>query len=207
MRKLGLLVLTLMVSGPAMAQDAATSRTGLGDSINAQRLSDLGMKLNPQLGVSSFDYSRNSGGDARTRLSGGLTVEFGGPMRKLETGLLLLQSGSSALLKTGEEAQINSSYLSIPMVAKLRVLQMRAQSWYGKFGFMPAFEVASSRDSLTNNMDVFTTLGLGGRFYFNPKTDIVVEATYNRGMIDSLKQAGMSYNNGFMVMAGMSFDL
>ncbi len=49
------------------------------------RLSDLNIKLNPQLGLSSFEYSGKNSGQAQQKLSGGLTFEFGDSPRKLET--------------------------------------------------------------------------------------------------------------------------
>ena len=203
---LSALSLALFLSAaPVWAQDGAgTSSARLGEAIDAQRLSDLGMAVNPQLGISSFEYSKRGAGDARTRLSGGVTAEFGGAARKLETGLLLLQSGSRAVLADGSEAEINASYLTIPMLAKLRVFATRAQSWYAKLGFMPAFEVT---DSPANGIDVLGVAGLGGRLYFNRTTDFLLEASYNRGLIDALRTAGAAYNQGFVVMAGMSFRL
>jgi hypothetical protein len=189
----------LTAANPVWAQDAGTSRTRIEES-GPQRLSDLGMAWNPQLGVSSFEYSEGGDGGSQPKLSGGVTFEFGGKAdRKIETGLLLLQTGSSG---------IDSSYLTIPMMAKLRVAKLRAQTWYGKFGFMPAFEVASSDDGATNNIDVITSLGMGGRFPFDRKSDFILEATYNRGLLDSLKgTTGQAYNQGFLVMAGLSFNL
>lgn len=163
------------------------------EEVREPRLSDLGMKLNPQLGVSSFEYSGKNAGEAKQKLSGGVTVEFGASQRKLETGLVVLQTQGSTLL-------------TLPMMAKLRVLSMRAQSWYGKFGFMPAFEISSSRKD-TNNIDVLGSIGAGGRLMFNQKSDFIIEATYNRGLMDGLRGGGENYNQGFLVMAGMSFNI
>lgn len=187
------MLLTLVEPVLAQSSEAGTSSMSV-DEVREPRLSDLGMKLNPQLGVSSFEYSgRNTTGEAKQKLSGGLTVEFGGSERKLETGLVVLQAQGSTLL-------------TLPMMAKLRVLSMRAQSWYGKFGFSPAFEVSSGRQD-TNNIDVLGAVGAGGRLMFNQKADFVIEATYNRGLIDGLRGGGENYNQGVLVMAGMSFNI
>jgi hypothetical protein len=180
----------LTVVEPVWAQ--GTSSTSI-DELREPRLSDLGMKLNPQLGVSSFEYSGKNAGQAKEKLSGGLTVEFGGAPRKLETGLVVLQTQGSAML-------------SLPMMAKLRVLSMRAQSWYGKFGFLPAFEISSSRND-TNKIDVLGSVGAGGRLMFTKSSDFIIEATYNRGLMDGLRGSGENYNQGFLVMAGMSFNI
>jgi len=192
---LGLLMLLTAVQ-PILAQstDAGSITTSVEEE-RSPRLSDLGMKLNPQLGVSSFEYSgKNTTGGSEQKLSGGLTVEFGGSPRKMETGLVILQTQSSTML-------------TLPMMAKLRVLSMRAQSWYGKFGFMPAFELSSSRNRETNNIDVLGSIGAGGRLMFNKKSDFIIEATYNRGLMDALRTSGQNYNQGVLVMAGMSFSI
>lgn len=187
------MVLTAVEPVLAQASEAGTISTSVEEE-SGPRLSDLGMKLNPQLGVSSFEYSGKNTGDSTQKLSGGLTVEFGGAQRKMETGLVILQTQSSTML-------------TIPMMAKLRLISLRAQSWYGKFGFMPAFEMASSRGSQTNNIDVLGTIGAGGRLLFTKTSDFIIEATYNRGFMDGLRTNGSNYNQGVLVMAGMSFSI
>ncbi len=184
---------------PVLAQSSETESSAAGsssmnmDEVREPRLSDLGMKINPQLGVSNFEYSGKDTGTAKQKLSGGLTFEFGGAERKLETGFLALQAQGSTLL-------------TLPMMAKLRVISMRAQSWYGKFGFMPAFELSSSRAD-TNKIDVIGAIGAGGRLMFTKKSDFIIEATYNRGLMDGLRGGGQNYNQGVLVMAGMSFNI
>lgn len=188
-------VLTVLtVATPVLAQTTAsgTTSTKIEDE-GPQRLSDLGMALNPQIGVSSFDYSEGVKEEANSKLSGGLTVEFGRGMLKMETGALVLQTAET-------------TYLTIPMNAKIRFAQMTSQQWYGKFGFMPAFEIGTDKD--TNNIDVIGSLGIGGRLEFTKKADFLIEATYNRGLIDAISSArGENLNQGFLVLAGMSFSI
>jgi hypothetical protein len=192
---------------PVLAQDSTTSRTSVGDDLNATRLSDLGMHLNPQIGLSSFEYSGKTGG-GHQKLSGGTTVEFGGSSRKIETGLLLVQTGADATMNDGSVKQINVTYLTIPMMAKLRIISMHSQSWYAKFGVMTALAAGSSDRSVTNGADVLGAVGLGGRFIFTPKSDFIIEATYNRGVLEALHTSTeTSYNQGFVVMAGLSFSI
>jgi hypothetical protein len=184
----------LTVATPVLAQDskAGTSTVKIEEE-GPQRLSDLGMAVNPQLGVSSFDYSEGVKEDANSKLSGGVTVEFGKGMRKMETGALVIQTAKT-------------SYLAIPMAAKIRFAELRAQQWYGKFGFMPAFELRDDKD--TNNVDVIGTIGVGGRLEFTKKSDFIIEATFNRGLMDAVRSAqGENLNQGFLVLAGMSFAI
>jgi hypothetical protein len=176
----------------AAVDEAGTSRASVED-VREMRLSDLGMKLNPQLGISSFEYSGNAKSSAKQKLSGGATVEFGGDVRKLETGLLVVQGA-------------DSSYMTLPMMAKLRVMNMKAQNWYGKFGFAPAFEMSNNKR--TNNIDILGTIGAGGRLYMNKKTDFIIEATFNRGLIEAVRSASdNNYNQGFLVLAGVSLAI
>jgi hypothetical protein len=95
------------------------------------------------------------------------------------------------------------------MLAKIRVMSYKSQSWFIKAGAMTMFELNSSNNKATNNLDVMGTLGVGGRFAFTRKADLVVDATYNRGMLNAIRsnQVGSTYNQGFLVMAGLSFNL
>jgi hypothetical protein len=193
---LGLIVFMISTGvEPVLASqvdEAGTSRASVED-VREVRLSDLGMKLNPQLGVSSFEYSGSAKTSTKQKLSGGATVEFGGDVRKLETGLLVVQSA-------------DSSYMTLPMMAKLRVMNMKAQNWYGKFGFAPAFEMSNNKR--TNNIDILGTIGAGGRLYMNKKTDFIIEATFNRGLIEAVRSASdNNYNQGFLVLAGVSLAI
>jgi hypothetical protein len=193
---LGLMVFMISTAvEPVLASqvdEAGSSRASI-DQVREMRLSDLGMKLNPQLGVSSFEYSGSAKSSTKQKLSGGATVEFGGDVRKLETGLLVVQGA-------------DSSYMTLPMMAKLRVMNMKAQNWYGKFGFAPAFEMSNNKR--TNNIDILGTIGAGGRLYMNKKTDFIIEATFNRGLIEAVRSASdNNYNQGFLVLAGVSLAI
>ncbi len=190
---------------PVLADETSTSRAAVGEEQGPNSLSDLGMRINPQLGISSFEYSGTSSA-AKEKFSGGATVEFGQGMRKLETGLLLIQAGGQTTVgKT--RTDIRSSWLTLPMLAKIRVMQMQSQSWYAKLGFMSAFEVGSNNNAATNNIDVLGTIGAGGRFVFSKNADFIVEATYNRGLLDALSSQSDTYSQGFLVMAGLSFKI
>lgn len=198
----------LTAAQPVLAQDAdSTSRTSLEDA-GPSRLSDLGTHINPQLGVSSFEYSGRTGG-SKQHLSGGATVEFGEGMRRFEIGLLTMQTGGQATLRDGSATQVRSTYLTLPMMAKIRVLQMQAQSWYVKAGAMTAFEVNSTNNDLTNNIDILASLGLGGRLAFTKKADFIVEATYNRGLLEAVRTSSgtTDYNQGVLVLAGVSISI
>ncbi len=188
------------------ADTAATTSATLEDSSPA-RLSDLGTHINPQIGMASMEYSgRNS---TAQRLTGGATAEFGEGIRRMETGLLLLQAGGKLTLANGTETDVHSTYIAIPMLAKIRIFQMSKQAWYLKGGVLTAFEVGSNHNGETNNLDVLASLGLAGRFALTKNADFIVEGSYNRGLLPALRTSSNadSYNQGALVLAGMSFKL
>lgn len=185
----------LTVAQPILAQEGTSTMKA--EEASPERIRDFNPRLNPQIGLSSFEHSHASG--SRNGAAFGVTAELGQTeMRKLETGLLLVQTGS-------EVASVN--YLTIPMMAKIRVIATRVQSWYAKFGFAPAFELSSTNKAATNNMDVLMGAGLGGRFGLGKDMDFIVEATYNRGLIDNLRGSGTNYNQGFLVLGGVSLRI
>src|SRR4051812_11260894 len=57
------------------ASESASVSTNVSDEAPAVRLSDLDMHLNPQVGISNFEYSGKTGG-GKQKLTGGATVEF-----------------------------------------------------------------------------------------------------------------------------------
>lgn len=195
-RILSTLTLSMLLTSvsPVWAQNSVGTIATKNEATPFERMSDLGVTVNPQLGVSSFNYSGEGSSNSEAKLSGGTTFEFGKDLRKLETGVLLLRTGES-------------TFLTIPMMAKLRVMAARAQEYYAKFGFMPAFELSSSNDSATNNIDVLGMVGLGGRLAFTREADFIIETTFNRGLMDAVRGGGERYNQGFLVLAGLSFKI
>lgn len=203
--KFGLFMI-LTVSQMALAQsDLSTSR--LESDSPTLHLSDLPMRLNTQLGVSSFDYSNQ--GSAQPKLASGVTVEFGSGRYRAETGVLFIPRSSSAVFKGQSDASlIQSNALAIPILAKARVYYSPVQSWSLKFGAIQTYEVSSNRPSVTNKIDVMASLGVSGRLQFTRQADFLVDASYNRGFVPALRSNFESaYNEGFLFLAGLSFKL
>jgi len=184
----------LTAAQPILAQDSS-SRLQM-DQMNPEKISDLNLRVNPQLGISNFEHSKASG--SQNALALGATVEAGQSVRKLETGLLLITMGSD---------RASNQYLTIPMMAKMRIIQLKAQSWYGKFGFAPAFQVSSTNTKETNNIDVLMGAGFGGRLALSKTMDFIVEGTYNRGLMDNIKGGASQYNQGFLLLGGLSVSI
>lgn len=194
------IVITSSISISAWSAPAETGTTHGRLESSSERFNVGQMHLNPVLGASQFEHSKGSEvGDKSARLSGGLLVEMGeSPARRLETGLMILNTDTGS---------ISSSYLSIPMMAKLRIFNMGAQSWFAKVGALAALETSSSRDEDTRNLDVLAAIGAGGRLRMTRAMDLLIDATYNRGLIDNLKSNGNNYNQGILLLGGISFRL
>jgi hypothetical protein len=94
------------------------------------------------------------------------------------------------------------------MLAKLRLMGERVQSWFFKIGTTPVFSVGHTGDVATNKVDILGTVGIGGRFAFTRKSDFILEATYNRGLMEAMTVSQKaSFNQGFLIMAGLSFNI
>src|SRR5262249_35610126 len=118
-----------------------------------------------------------------------------------------IQSNSEALIGPGGSSQtVNTSELAIPLMAKIRFIQTPSQAWYFKFGATTTFQTGSNYSSQTSTFDVLMGAGVGARLPVSQKMDLLVEATYNRGMIDALRGvAGVS--EGLLFFTGLSIAL
>jgi hypothetical protein len=200
--------ITSTAAFPVSAQqsDSATTKTSMED-VGPSRLSDLGTHINPQLGVSSFEQSARTGG-SKERFSGGVTAEFGEGMRRLETGILMVQAGGQATID-GQQQSLHATYLTFPMLAKLRVAELASQSWFVKGGLLTGFATSRSDKDEMSAIDVMASLGASGRFAFTKRMDFIVDATYNRGLFETVRTstASASFNQGVLVLAGVSLGI
>ena len=161
--------------------------------------SESTLHLNPRLNaLVGFGNLSLAGRATPERVGGGLTIELGQDWRRLETGVLMIP--------TGGEARSNS--LALPMWAKFRVVHTDVLSVFVKAGAMSAFETRSARDQSTRNLDVLASGGLGGRIKLNGWADLVIDATYNRGLLDHARTAkGTDHQAGTLIFTGLSFPI
>lgn len=202
-------VITLSTAvNPAWAQESSEVRiANPAEESGPSTFTDLNATVNPQLGMSSFEYSKKTGSGGQG-MAGGATVELGSASRKLETGVLILQTGGDVTLNNGQDVRLKNTYLALPMMAKLRIMSMRSQSWFVKFGMTTALRIKKDDQNLSNAADVLAGLGLAGRFPLAQKSDFIIEATYNRGLLEAVRtKAEASFNQGFIVLAGVSIKI
>lgn len=168
---------------------------------------DLKVRLVPEVGMASMGYTGKLAGSEGQSFSGGLTTELGSTKaRMLETGLLFLQNKSSVHNdNTNSNQTISTSELALPMMGKLRFINLKSQSWYFKVGALTTFETSSNATN-KSSMDVLASLGVGARVPVDRKLDFLVEATYNRGILNAFFQDN-SAQEGLLVFSGLSIAL
>lgn len=164
--------------------------------------------INLQLGASAFDYTGDASGSRNDQgMAGALTVELGEINRFMETGFMVYQSRAEARsLTTNQTEEINNTYLAIPLMAKI-FPQGGSRGFYIKGGMLTSFLLSSSKDADVRNIDLVGSLGAGGKLKMNEKSDFLIEATYNRGFLDQLRTRGDTYQQGFVLMGGVAFQI
>lgn len=200
-----------LVSLAAKAQSSASMPTSEGVSemrLESERddaFSDIKARIVPQLGMSSMGYTGKLSGSEGQGFSGGVTTELGSTKaRLLETGLLFMQNRSTAR-SAGVDQSVRTSEIAIPMMGKIRFIDLKSQAWYFKLGALTTFETSTNATN-TSAMDVLASLGVGARVPVNRKMDFLVEATYNRGVLNAFFQDN-SAQEGLLVFTGLSIAL
>jgi Outer membrane protein beta-barrel domain len=201
------LALSLVLSSAANASEG-TSTASIQGFESPESNDAYKVRLVPQVGITSLGYSGTSGGEATQTVSGGLTTEIGqSKQRLLETGFLFLQGNSNAKIGVnGANEKVSTSQLAIPLMAKIRFVETKEQSWYAKVGILTAFETSSNQGNATSPFDVLGSAGIGARFPAGRKADFLVEATYNRGVFNAFRD-GTGIQEGMMIFTGISFGI
>lgn len=187
------------------------------DSIEAQ------VKVSPFVGISTFSMSSDSfntngvdatsKGDFQPGLTIGALVDVGDMATKnrvLATGIMLYQAGAeldvtnNGLKKT---ATVDAIYMTIPMLAKTRVVS--GKEIYFKGGFNNSILLTESVEGVSDNnidsrgFDVLGSLGVSGKFDYRGKKDLSVEASYNHSVFDARQRFTSTQSQGFFVTLGM----
>jgi hypothetical protein len=199
------LTLSLLAAPAAFAQEGVSDLKLEKQSEDVY--SEYKVRLVPEIGMSSMGYTGKMAGDNGQGLSAGLTTEIGETKaRLLEAGVLLVNTTSTAAIGPhGTNETISTSQLGIPLMAKLRFIDTKSQSWYFKVGAITTFQTNSNQAN-TNSFDVLGALGLGARVPLDRKMDILIEATYNRGIMNAfLDESGVQ--EGVLVFTGISIAL
>ncbi|MCB0407089.1 MAG: outer membrane beta-barrel protein [Bdellovibrionales bacterium] len=200
-------VSSFMVTGQAFAN--ATEQTTSSESSLKLEMESLkeetknpSVDMNVQLGLAAFektgDQSQNS---SKQNVSAGLTFDIGDSNRVVETGLAYFQTSTEK-----QNKEINSGYVAIPLNAKFYTKDAQ-EGLYIKAGMLTSFLVTTSDSKQTRNLDLIGNIGLGSKIKMSSSYDFIIEGTYNRGFMDTLKSSGDTYNQGLMILGGISFGI
>jgi hypothetical protein len=184
--------------------------------------------LIPIFGLTYFGYAGEGAGDTKTdkKISGGFLFDLGRSDLILETGLMVLSAGAKTVQRSTSAAdiydvEINTTYLAAPILAKFYGTGV-SQNFYIKGGAMPALLLAANArgvsqidrktlsrdvsDSVTS-YDLVAVAGVGAEFVISPKSSLVLDATYNRGLINAASRGSSAYNQGVSLFAGFTVGL
>jgi hypothetical protein len=191
------------------ASSASASAEGVSETKLDQEpdmdFSNLKARIVPQIGMSSMGYTGSLSGTDGQGFSGGVTTELGETKaRLLETGVLFLQNTSTAHIDNSNQT-INTSEIALPLMGKLRFINLKSQQWYFKVGALTTFQTGTPAEH-TSSMDVLASLGVGARVPVNRNMDFIIEATYNRGVLNAFFQDNSS-QEGVLVFSGLSIGL
>lgn len=201
--------LAVLVLSAFSISTSAKNATGDTASTSALKVEDIKQEsgethfsINTQFGMAAFEKDgAASQNNSEGAFVGGLTFDIGEKSRVLETGLTYFQANTSS-----RSLNIRTSYLAIPLNAKFYIAGEQ-QGLYIKTGMLTSFLVGTNNSEQTRNFDLIGNIGLGGKLNVSKNMNFIIEGTYNRGFIDSLKADGNSYNQGLLITAGVAFDI
>lgn len=142
----------------------------------------------------------------------------------IQSGLVINQFGTKiqdvpvdgGLDVTG--VRLNLTYLNVPAIAKLNVLESGNNTFFVKGGLMPgiliqkeikaafAGQTLSGEHFEIKTIDLPAVVGLGARIPFQKEYALMLDATYVHSMF-SLTGKNNTYNEGFVATAGINVAL
>jgi opacity protein-like surface antigen len=127
--------------------------------------------------------------------------------------LLISMQGVKADVDMSDiSAEINTTYLNIPLLFKMRLGSSNTAHFYAgpQLGFVLKAEQEVEMGSTTNTEDIKEimntvdfSLNLG--FSFNVSEDLALDLRYNRGFTKLLEDGGKAYNSVIQLGASYSF--
>lgn len=168
-----------------------------GSKINAQDFR-LGVHVTP-----SINYLSTSMPDAETDLTlkfgFGLMVDYYFSQHyAISTGVDILNSGSSLILRD-TVGDFKAGYVNLPIALKMTTREFGYFTYFARFGgglsiktservdFDPDASPQNTLDSYINPFGLTFRFGGGAEYSFGGSTSLVAEITYNRSLIDNVK--------------------
>jgi hypothetical protein len=161
-----------------------------------------GVAINALIGLGAFEKTGASSQESSDQaVAGGITFDIGDKARVIETGLTYFQTNTKA-----GDTEINSGYLAIPLNAKFYT-SGNSSGVYIKGGMLTSFLIDTNRANETRNLDMIGNIGVGSKIKTGQNYDVIIEGTYNRGFMDTLKAKGDTYNQGLLIIGGLAFQI
>lgn len=195
-------LLSPLAFGNAVDTEAATETKTQIENLMIET-TEPSVAINALFGVGAFEKtgaaSQDSGDQA---VAGGITFDIGDKARVIETGLSYFQVNTES-----SNSSINSSYIAIPLNAKFYTSGEQASGLYVKGGLLTSFLIETNNANATRNLDMIGNIGVGGKIKMDKNYDMIIEGTYNRGFMDTLKAEGSTYNQGLLIIGGIAFQI
>lgn len=197
---------TSEVSSPAA--DVSTSRVSIPTSTP---LTSGSVRLQPTLGLTVFDLTNNGDSKPDTGYAAGLLIDLGRSKATIQTGILYLQTGFKSTIGATTQ-KLNMNYLAFPMLAKLNFSSNPRSTLFAKGGMTAMYLMTADIQENTFNVqrsaalakenlsdgDVLVSAGLGYAHQVSENSSLVVDATFNRGLIP-VADGGAIYNQGVLL--------
>lgn len=182
----------------------------MGVALNAQILNITG-----QLGVKAgINYTNLSSiYDSRTSFNAGITYEYPITSSWALAPELMFSSQGTKLIESDDYTKIVSSYINVPILAKLYVLKKLSVEFGPQFGFLMSAkektEYSGQKSEVAYNENYINTfdlsVALGASFHVT--SSIYVNFRYNLGLTDMLEESyfGENKNRVFQLGVGYKF--
>jgi hypothetical protein len=180
------------------------------------------ISLNPTLGLTYFSLAglptqAEADTSSTFGFAGGFLTDIGGGPVALETGALFVQTGGQST-SSSRHIEITLSYLSVPLLAKIRIWEQGAFAIHMKGGLTPQYMIDGKNvftfggrtateyltaQSTINRFDTMATIGAAVNITTGTSI-FTMDVNYNRGLV-SIYKTSQVFNSGFTMTGGMLF--
>jgi hypothetical protein len=217
-----LLSAQISFAAPNENQDAAEGM-GVTKTTGSRWKKSNEVRIQPQLGmvISTFVGSNTEEFKTRNAIGAGVLFDIGNGPVQLQTGLQYRPRGFEMTmygLGFPITATGKFNYLSAPVYAKINLTPNSNSNFYfkggGELSYLVDKEIsmsgngrtASVSNFKTNTVDLAPSIGLGVGIPVEGGNEIILEATYSRGLIKVIDETGSDwYNSSGSLTAGYLF--
>ncbi len=179
----------------------------------------FGLKLAPILSWSDTNIEGQEDDGSSIGFIYGLMTDFRFTENyAFSTGIELSQRKGKTKHNTLDySTKFDFQYIDLPVALKLSTNEIGYMKYFGKFGFIPGFNVKATYDidsnepavpsvkdkkfsSEVNIFNVGLIIGVGAEYNISGKTSLMVELLYNNGFIDILKENNTQLKTDYIAL-------